>query len=94
MNYGTREYLESRAGQGETCYDGGGSMKDKVVQNITIYPPTGGVQTQGDVFEPVKVGILIDMDLNRLLPDRIDPTILAIEDALNEGIWARTRSSW
>jgi branched-chain amino acid transport system substrate-binding protein len=38
----------------------------------------------------VKIGILIDMDLNQLLADWIDPTILAIEDAMNEGIWARS----
>jgi branched-chain amino acid transport system substrate-binding protein len=30
------------------------------------------------------------MDLNQLLPDWIDPTILAIEDALNEGVWSRS----
>ena len=30
------------------------------------------------------------MDLNQLLADWIDPTILAIEDALNEGVWARS----
>ena len=60
------------------------------MQGITIYPPTRGLKTQGDPFEPVKIGILIDMDLNQLLADWIDPTILAIEDALNEGVWARS----
>ena len=30
------------------------------------------------------------MDLGQLLADWIDPTILAIEDALNEGVWARS----
>ena len=59
------------------------------MQGITIYPPTRGVKTQGDPFEPVKIGILIDMDLGQLLADWIDPTILAIEDALNEGVYAR-----
>ena len=44
----------------------------------------------GRPFEPVKIGILIDMDLNQLLADWIDPTILAIEDALNEGVWGRS----
>ena len=48
------------------------------------------MQTQGDPFEPVKIGILIDMDLDQLLADWIDPTILAIEDALNEGVWSRS----
>jgi len=33
--------------------------------------------------------VLIDMDLGQLLADWIDPTILAIEDALNEGVWSR-----
>ncbi len=45
--------------------------------------------TQGDPFEPVKIGILVDMDLGQLLADWIDPTILAIEDALNEGVYDR-----
>ena len=90
VRFGTQAYLEGTGGQGETWYHGGGSMTDKPVQHITIHPPTRGVQTQGDAFEPVKIGILIDMDLNQLLPDWIDPTILAIEDALNEGIWARS----
>jgi hypothetical protein len=61
--------MEGTGGQGEAWYHGGGSITDKPVQNITIYPPTRGVQTQGDAFEPVKIGILIDMDLNQLLPD-------------------------
>jgi ABC-type branched-subunit amino acid transport system substrate-binding protein len=47
------------------------------------------VQTQGDPFEPVRIGFLIDMDLGQLLADCIDPYILAIEDALNEGIYDR-----
>ena len=64
---------------------GGGAAGERAVQGITIYPPTGGVATQGDPFEPVKIGVLVDMDLGQLLADWIDPTILAIEDALNEG---------
>ena len=48
------------------------------------------MQTQGDPWEPVKIGILIDMDLNQLTADWIDPTILAIEDAMNEGVWSRS----
>ena len=55
-----------------------------------MYPPTGGVQTQGDPFEPVKIGILVDMDLGQLLADWLDPSILALEDAINEGVWARS----
>ncbi len=55
----------------------------------SIYPPTRGVETQGDPFEPVKIGILVDMDLGQLLADWIDPTILAIEDAMNEGVYDR-----
>ena len=58
--------------------------------SIVIYPPTRGLQTQGDPFEPVKIGVLVDMDLGQLLADWIDPTILAIEDALNEGVWGRS----
>ncbi len=73
----------------ERWYQGGGRMGEKAVESIVIYPPTRGLQTQGDPFEPVKIGILIDMDLGQLLADWIDPTILAIEDALNEGVYDR-----
>ena len=69
-------------------YEGGGAVGERAVQGITIYPPTRGVATQGDPFEPVKIGMLVDMDLGQLLADWIDPTILAIEDALNEGVFS------
>ena len=90
VKYGTSSYLEGDGGDGSTWYEGGGRPNEKAVQNITIYPPTRGLQTQGDPFEPVKIGILVDMDLGQLLADWIDPTILAIEDALNEGAWGRS----
>ena len=75
--------------ENDTWYQGGGRVGEKAVQRIVIYPPTRGVETQGDPFEPVKIGILVDMDLGQLLADWIDPTILAIEDALNEGVYDR-----
>ncbi len=84
-----RSHLEGAGGEGSSWYEGGGPVGERAVQGITIYPPTGGVQTQGDPFEPVKIGILVDMDLGQLLADWIDPTILAIEDALNEGVYSR-----
>src|SRR3954470_9729045 len=90
VSHGTRSGLEGGGGDGESWWQGGGAMHDDAVQGITIYPPTRGLATQGDPFEPVKIGILIDMDLNQLLADWIDPTILAIEDAMNEGVWARS----
>jgi ABC-type branched-subunit amino acid transport system substrate-binding protein len=75
--------------ENERWYQGGGRVGEKAVQRIVVYPPTRGVATQGDPFEPVKIGILVDMDLGQLLADWIDPTILAIEDAMNEGIYDR-----
>jgi len=75
--------------QNERWYQGGGRVGEKAVERITIYPPTGGLQTQGDPFEPVKIGILVDMEIGQLLADWIDSTILAIEDALNEGVYDR-----
>lgn len=75
--------------QNERWYQGGGRVGEKAVESIVVYPPTRGVQTQGDPFEPIKVGILIDMDLGQLLADWIDATILALEDALNEGVYDR-----
>ena len=80
VEHGTQAYLEGGGGAGESWWQGGGAKSDRAVQNITIYPPTRGLKTQGDAFEPVKIGVLIDMDLNQLLADWIDPTILAIED--------------
>ena len=58
-------------------------------KDIVIYPPTRGLETQGDPFEPAKIGMLVDMDIGQLLADWIDPTILAIEDAMNEGVYDR-----
>src|ERR1700683_763557 len=75
--------------QGSAWYEGGGRVGEKAVERIVIYPPTRGVQTQGDPFEPVRIGFLIDMDLGQLLADCMDPYILAVEDALNEGIYDR-----
>ncbi|HET7654092.1 MAG TPA: ABC transporter substrate-binding protein [Acidimicrobiales bacterium] len=89
VEFGTESYLTGGRGEGSAWYEGGGAVGDRAVQGITIYPPTRGVVTQGDPFEPVKIGVLIDMDLGQLLADWIDPTILAIEDALNEGVFTR-----
>jgi ABC-type branched-subunit amino acid transport system substrate-binding protein len=75
--------------QNEAWYQGSGRIGEKAVESIVVYPPTQGVQSQGDPFEPVKIGILIDMDLGQLLADLMDPVMLAIEDALNEGIYER-----
>ena len=75
--------------QNERWYQGGGRVGEKAVERITIYPPTRGCETQGDPFEPVKIGILVDMDIGQLLADWIDATILAIEDAMNEGVYDR-----
>ncbi|HEX6238822.1 MAG TPA: ABC transporter substrate-binding protein, partial [Acidimicrobiales bacterium] len=87
--FGTSSYLAGEGGAGSAWYQGGGGIDERAVQGITVYPPTRGVKTQGDPFEPVKIGVLIDMDLGQLLADWIDPTILAIEDALNEGVYSR-----
>ncbi len=70
-------------------YEGGGRKGERARKEIMIYPPTRGLATQGDPFEPVKIGVLVDMDLGQLLADWLDPTILAIEDALNEGVYDR-----
>lgn len=75
--------------QNELWYQGSGRIGEKAVESIVVYPPTQGVRSQGDPFEPVKIGVLIDMDLGQLLADAIDPIILAIEDALNEGSYDR-----
>ena len=75
--------------QNDRWYQGGGRVGEKAIERITIYPPTRGLQTQGDPFEPVRIGILVDMDIGQLLADWIDPTILAIEDAMNEGVYDR-----
>lgn len=73
----------------ELWYQGSGRIGEKAVERIVVHPPTRGLQTQGDPFEPVRIGLLIDMDLGQLLADTIDPIILAVEDALNEGVYDR-----
>ena len=90
VEHGTSSYQEEDGGAGEEWFHGGGKIGEHAVQDIVVYPPTRGIETQGDPFEPVKIGILIDMDLGQLLADWIDPTILALEDALNEGVWGRS----
>ena len=92
VKHGTSSYQEARegGGEGEAWFHGGGKVGERAVQDIVVYPPTRGIQTQGDPFEPVKIGVLVDMDLGQLLADWIDPTILALEDALNEGVWGRS----
>lgn len=89
VRHGTSSYQAGQSGEGETWFHGGGQLGERAVQNIVIYPPTHGRETQGDAWEPVKIGVLVDMDLGQLLADWIDPSILAIEDALNEGVWGR-----
>jgi len=90
VKHGTSSYQEGEQGEGEEWFHGGGQLGERAVQDIVIYPPTRGIATQGDPFEPVKIGVLVDMDVGQLLADWIDPTILAIEDALNEGLWGRS----
>ncbi len=73
----------------ERWYQGGGRIGEKAVASIVVYPPTRGLETQGDPFEPVKIGVLVDMEIGQLLADWIDSTILAVEDSLNEGVYDR-----
>ncbi len=70
VRFGTA-YRGGRGGDGSKWYEGGGAVGEKAVQPIVIYPPTRGMTTQGDPFEPVKIGILIDMELGQL-PGRLD----------------------
>jgi ABC-type branched-subunit amino acid transport system substrate-binding protein len=70
-------------------YEGGGKVGERAHADIVVYPPTRGLVTQGDPFEPVRIGLLIDMDNGQLVSDWVDATILAIEDALNEGVYDR-----
>ncbi len=84
---GTNTTAEQEAN--ELWYHGGGQKGEKAWKDIVIYPPTRGMTTQGDPFEPAKIGVLVDMDIGQLLADWLDPTILAIEDAMNEGVYDR-----
>src|SRR4051794_471461 len=61
VRFGTTSYQEGGRGDGDAWYEGGGAVGEKAVQPIVIYPPTRGVATQGDPFEPVKIGVLVDM---------------------------------
>lgn len=75
--------------QNKRWHQGSGRVGERPVESIAVYPPTRGVATQSDPFEPVKIGVLIDMDLGQLTADLMDPIILAAEDALNEGVYDR-----
>ena len=77
------------SGEATKWYEGGGKVGEKALSDIVVYPPTRGLQTQGDAFEPAKIGLLIDMDNGQLIFDWINATILAFEDALNEGVYDR-----
>src|SRR3954468_20843254 len=67
VSHGTRSGLEGQGGDGESWWQGGGSLHHDAGKNTRTCPPTRALVTQGDPFEPVKIGILIDMDLNQLL---------------------------
>ena len=81
--------VETEEWGNQRWYEGGGRIGEKAFRDIVVYPPTRGLVTQGDAFEPVKIGLLVDIELGQLLADWIDATILAIEDALNEGVYDR-----
>src|SRR4029453_5160209 len=83
VRFGTESFLAGGGGEGSAGYEGGG----RAGRGRPLSPPPRGCEPQGGPFEPVKIGVLIDMDLGQLLADWIDPTMLAIEDALNEGVW-------
>ena len=80
---------ESGGAAAERWYEGGGRVGERARRDIVVYPPTRGLTTQGAAFEPVKIGILVDMDIGQLLADWLDPTILAVEEAMNEGVYDR-----
>jgi branched-chain amino acid transport system substrate-binding protein len=87
--YSGVDTLSTGEWRNERWYQGGGRIGEKAVESIVVYPPTRGVVSQGDPFEPVKIGILIDMEIGQLLADWVDSTILAVEDSLNEGVYDR-----
>src|SRR5947207_452223 len=45
--FGTSSYLEGAGGEGGQWFEGGGATGERAVAEIVVYPPTGGVQTQG-----------------------------------------------
>jgi hypothetical protein len=90
---------EQDTGDGERWYEGGGRVGERAHRDIVVYPPTRGMATQGAAFEPVKIGVLVDMDIGQLLADWLHPTILALEDAMNERVtntngWAAGLEGW
>ena len=65
-----------------------GSVRRPSGTSLSIRPLVGSSH-QGDPFEPIKIGLLVDIELGQLLADWVDASILAIEDALNEGVYDR-----
>ena len=94
VTHGTQSFLEGEGGErGSSWYHGGVARpRTRPCRASPSIRRRTACRPRAIPFEPVKIGILIDMDLNQLLADWIDPTILAIEDALNEGVWTVARS--
>ena len=59
VRHGTSSYQGGSHGEGEEWFHGGGQVGERAVQHIVVHPPTRGIDTQGDVWEPVKIGVLI-----------------------------------
>jgi branched-chain amino acid transport system substrate-binding protein len=67
-----------------------GSHGDTVVDRIVITPPARAEsEVAGYEFEPIRIGYLMDCVPGAAIADIIDPYILAIEDAMNEGRFTR-----
>ena len=57
VKYGTSSYLEGDGRRRATWYEGGGGPNEKAVAgDRRSTRRRGGLQTQGDPFEPVKIG--------------------------------------
>jgi ABC-type branched-subunit amino acid transport system substrate-binding protein len=60
-------------------------MGDVCAERIVIRPPARADRNAAHFEEPLKVGMLVDYEPNEMLPDLLDPLILAFEDAMNCG---------
>src|SRR3954466_11556393 len=53
-------------GDDSKWYEGGGKIGEKALSDIVVYPPTRGLQTRRDAFDPPKSGLVSDKDNGHL----------------------------
>ena len=63
-----------------------GTVDDVPTERIVVRPPAREDRNAGAyAHEPIRIGFIVDFEPGEILPDLVDPLILAFEDAMNSG---------